>query len=149
VKGAERQSAVSHTDGGVEETTTTSWVEGFLAAAGHGGLVRCRHETFLSAVNLALCRQRWALYHETPQGRADRGGVRAASPGSSFTRACGAWRQRAAFKRSALDFGSVSMGRRVLWALARFCSFFKNHRFLRPSPNKRGPTLAYNDHYQE
>ena len=45
VKGSERQSAVSHTDGGVGETFTTSWVEGFLlegllVAAGHGGAVR-------------------------------------------------------------------------------------------------------------
>ena len=28
---------MSHTDGGVEETTTTSWVEGFLVAAGRCG----------------------------------------------------------------------------------------------------------------
>ena len=42
---------MSHTDGGVEETTTTSWVEGSLVAAGHGGVVRRRHE------NLALCRE--------------------------------------------------------------------------------------------
>ena len=45
VKGPERQSAVSHTDGGVEETFTASWVEGLLlegslVAAGHGGAVR-------------------------------------------------------------------------------------------------------------
>ena len=45
VKGPERQSAVSHTDGGVGETFSTSWVEGLLlegllVAAGHGGVVR-------------------------------------------------------------------------------------------------------------
>jgi hypothetical protein len=44
-KGPERQSAVSHTDGGVGETFTTSWVEGLLlegllVAAGYGGVVR-------------------------------------------------------------------------------------------------------------
>ena len=44
VKGLQRQSAVLHTDGGVEETTTTSWVEGLLVAAGHGGVVRRRYE---------------------------------------------------------------------------------------------------------
>ena len=31
--------------------TTTSWVEGLLVAAGHGGVVRRRHE------NIALCRE--------------------------------------------------------------------------------------------
>ena len=51
MKGLQRQSAVSHTDGGLEETTTTGWVEGFRVAAGHGGVVRRRHE------NLALCRK--------------------------------------------------------------------------------------------
>ena len=40
-----------YTDGGVEETTTTSWVEGLLVAAGHGGVARRRYE------NLALCRK--------------------------------------------------------------------------------------------
>ena len=45
VKGPEKQSVVSHTDGGVGETFTTSWVEvslleGVLVAAGHGGVVR-------------------------------------------------------------------------------------------------------------
>ena len=45
VKGPEKQSVVSHTDGGVVATSTTSWVEGLLlegllVAAGHGGVVR-------------------------------------------------------------------------------------------------------------
>ncbi len=45
MEGPERQSAVSHTDGGVRETLTTGWVEsslleGLLVAAGHGGVVR-------------------------------------------------------------------------------------------------------------
>ena len=49
VKGPEKQSAVSHMDGGVVVTSTTSWVEGLLVegllvAAGHGGVVRRRHE---------------------------------------------------------------------------------------------------------
>ena len=45
VKGPERQSAMSHTDGGMGETFTISWVEGLLlegllVAAGHVGAVR-------------------------------------------------------------------------------------------------------------